>query len=730
MRAACLLACLLSARGQPPVPSCPPVPPNPLEGVVAAARAYAAAGPKVDSGLRKADYLTTIFGIVSFFVPFQNANGSIIDPGAGVEIEYATPTFAHAAATLVAAGGHDSLLGPAAAALDSSLAQLAAGVCATKSCDFFALPVMQAFALLSPRVTPARVAAWTEALKAIHESTWEYTGQNWILTSAAGEYDRIVLRGLAAGSNLNWTWWESQIGGLVTRGFWTGEGIFNDNTGMPKVSPMAYDAFGSTYVAFLLAQGYNSTGVFAPYLAPMMERGVWTHATYQSPLGEQPVGGRSNQHQFAEATLCAVAELYAGRAAAAGDAAGACMLQRAARLYHSSVRRWRRPDAAIQILKNFFLDFKLRFGFMSYSYFSNYNLLVASWLSLAYSSASPDDAIPECAAPADVGGLAFALESPTMRKVFANVGGTYVEIMTGADPEYDSSGFNRFHFDACASPAAPTPCRLLGLLGPSQAPGISGNTAVSAASGATGDSLAMGAVWTLAGDPPGTRRSLSNNTLQTVLAAVVSASPGNSPAAGVQFSVQYILWSQGVLVTEAYTMPPAGGSVSVTATLSAPGAPALHALLAAAARARDGATVFYSPPADAALAAAIVAGFDALAAAAPPPAAPPAFATMGVSFGAFAFDGRTNYSIAPPGSWAPNAVLVQAPADAGATDGALAFRVVEPPGHALNWTMATEDLLPSRNGLIVPVYAELAVQSQAPQLSYSLQVVPWQAALQ
>jgi hypothetical protein len=304
--------------------------------------------------------------------------------------------------------------------------------------------------------------------------------------------------------------------------------------------------------------------------------------------------------------------------------------------------------------------------------------------------------------------------------------------MTGADPEFDATGFNRFHFDSCAAPDAPAPCRLLGLLGPSQAPGISGNVAAAAgrggAAGAAGDGLAMGAVWTLAGDAPGaSRRSLANNTLQSVLAAVVTASPDNSPAAGVQFSVQYVLWSQGVLVTEDYAMSAAGGGVSVTTTLSAPGAPALHALLAAAARARDGATLFYQPPADSSLAAAILDGFDALAAAAAPPAAPPAFATMGVSFGAFAFDGRTNYSIAPPGTWAPNAVLVQTPADTGATDGALAFRVVQPPSHTLNWTMDASALLPSRNGLIVPVYAELAVQSQAPQLSYSLQAVPWQA---
>ena len=77
-------------------------------------------------------------------------------------------------------------------------------------------------------------------------------------------------------------------------------------------------------MAVLLAEGYNATGVYRDYLGPIMERGVWSHAAYQSPLGEQPVGGRSNQHQFAEATLAAVAELYAGKALAAGDTLGEC----------------------------------------------------------------------------------------------------------------------------------------------------------------------------------------------------------------------------------------------------------------------------------------------------------------------------------------------------------------------------------------------------------------------
>jgi hypothetical protein len=86
----------------------------------------------------------------------------------------------------------------------------------------------------------------------------------------------------------------------------------------------------------------------------------------------------------------------------AGDAASACQLKRAAALYHKSIRRWRRPDGAIQITKNWFLNSSQRFGYMSYSFFSNYNLLPASWLALAHEFA--DDSIAECAALADVGG--------------------------------------------------------------------------------------------------------------------------------------------------------------------------------------------------------------------------------------------------------------------------------------------------------------------------------------
>lgn len=367
---ALILLLLAGATAQAPTP---PLNPNPLAGVVSTLREFAgASGPVTPTGFTKATYLETMAGVVDWFLPYQNATtGAIIDPATHAEMEYSTPTWAHAAATLVAHANRTDLTAPAALALSCSIRELAQAKCATSSCDFFAVPVMRAFDLLSPFVAASLVESWVAGLKNISKATYEYTGQNWELTAAAGEFDRLN-RGWDVDTSLNWTFWESRIDNLIVHGFFSAEGIFLDNVeaaGTP--SPMAYDAFGSSYPAVLLAEGYNSTGMYKDYLAEIQTRGVWTRAAYQSPLGEQPVGGRSNQHQFAESNLCAVAELYASKAAAAGDVQSACQLKRAAALYHRSVRRWLRSDGALQITKNWFLNFSERFGYMGYSYFSN-----------------------------------------------------------------------------------------------------------------------------------------------------------------------------------------------------------------------------------------------------------------------------------------------------------------------------------------------------------------------
>jgi hypothetical protein len=227
MRALVVFTLLHAAARAQQLPPAPPLEPNGLSGVVGAMRAFAAASPGITpTGLSRASLLETIAGIVDFFVPLQNATtGAIIDPNTHLEMEYATPCFSHAAATLAAHGGRADLVAPAAAALTCSIRELSTDNCATRSCDFFAVPVMRALALLTPLVPAATVDGWVAGLRGISYASWEFTGQNWELTAAAGEYTRIVKLGYAAGTDLNWTLWESRIGRLANLHFWSAEGL-------------------------------------------------------------------------------------------------------------------------------------------------------------------------------------------------------------------------------------------------------------------------------------------------------------------------------------------------------------------------------------------------------------------------------------------------------------------------------------------------------------------------
>jgi hypothetical protein len=154
-------AAVLAAAVGAVIFAAPSLPPYPLAGAVRTARASAGGATlHRPSGLTSADHLAVARGIVRYFVPHQNATtGAIIDPHAGVEMQFATPMFAHAAAAVFAAGRDASLLGPAAAALDAATRQLATQTCASGHANFYALPTEEAYRLLARHVPAPRAAA-------------------------------------------------------------------------------------------------------------------------------------------------------------------------------------------------------------------------------------------------------------------------------------------------------------------------------------------------------------------------------------------------------------------------------------------------------------------------------------------------------------------------------------------------------------------------------------------
>jgi hypothetical protein len=109
-------------------------------------------------------------------------------------------------------------------------------------------------------------------------------------------------------------------------------------------------------------------------------------------------------------------------------------------LAHKSVRRWRRSSGDIFIVKNRFNPAH-RHGYEVYSAYSADNLLTSSMLATAYMYCN--DSLPEGPEPAEVGGFVFEIRD--FHKLFANVGGMYVEIETLPNRRYDSLGLARVH---------------------------------------------------------------------------------------------------------------------------------------------------------------------------------------------------------------------------------------------------------------------------------------------
>ena len=384
------------------------------------------------TGLTRSAYLSLIAGEVDFWKTKQDATGAIIDPYLNREFQYSTPSFAHAAAALVAYAGRADLLEAAALALDWSARTLSTRTAASGHEDFFAPMIAHSIRLLKPHVPAERSAAW-EADIASFEPVLVYrfgTGvNNWNVVAASGEA-LFQIMGIREATH------------RYAEASFAGQGRhFGSLYGLYLEGPMAYDHFPRLWVGDLIGRGYS--GAYAQELTETLRRGAITSMFMQSPVGELPAGGRSAHHQWNEAQQCVTFEVFAARALADGDTSLAAFYKRAARLSFRSMRRWVRPSGEMQIVKNW-VDPSQNHGYETYSAHSQYNLLAMSMLAIAYEHAETTDAVAELPAPADTGG--FVLDIPELHKVFANAGGAYVEVETRGDHDYDATGLIRVHF--------------------------------------------------------------------------------------------------------------------------------------------------------------------------------------------------------------------------------------------------------------------------------------------
>ena len=399
------------------------------------------------TGLGRADYLEVIRGVVEFFRRFQNEHGAIIDPYTEGERQYSTPAYALCGAALLQQRElRDSWLRESTLkAFDGALSSLVEGRAADNHGDFFTVKLMLAMPLLKPFASPEQWTRWEKLMRNLdpersYRDILRYKRvpariHNWNLVAVSGEYLR-TLAGYADGSFVR-----QYMPIQVTR--FTPHGMYVD-----PHNPMAYDVFSRYHVAIMLAHGYD--GVGADTLRRVQLRGGWTALFLQSPVGEVPCGGRSAHHQWNEAAQTATFEILASALWKQGDGLAARAFKRGARLGLASLKRWIRPTGEFWIVKNRAEPWK-RWGFEGYSYHSQYNLLAASMLAVAYLAS--DESIPEGPAPADVGGYVLTLddgerkdfEAPGFHKTVARAGGLYVLVEHAGNHAYNPTGLLRIH---------------------------------------------------------------------------------------------------------------------------------------------------------------------------------------------------------------------------------------------------------------------------------------------
>ncbi|WP_433473680.1 hypothetical protein ACQPZP_33440 [Spirillospora sp. CA-142024] len=384
------------------------------------------------TGLRRGDYLRLIASEVDFWKTKQDADGAIIDPYRNREFQYSTPAFAHAAATLVAHAGRKDLLKAAALALDWSAWELAERTAADSHEDFYAPMLAHAIRLLEPHVPAARSASWKHDIGRF-EPFLTYRSavgsNNWNIVAASGEA-LFQKMGLRVASD------------RYPEASFAAQGAhFDTSYGLYLEGPMPYDHFPRLWLGDLIGRGY--TGPYRAELTEALRRAAISSLFMQSPTGELPAGGRSAHHQWNEAEQCVTYEVFAARALATGDRELAAYFKRGAHLALRSMFRWVRPSGEMQVVKNW-MDPAQSFGYESYSSHSQYNLLPMSMLAIAYEHAATTEDVRERPAPADTGGYVLHIEP--LHKVFANAGGSFVEIDTAGDHHYDATGFIRAHF--------------------------------------------------------------------------------------------------------------------------------------------------------------------------------------------------------------------------------------------------------------------------------------------
>lgn len=260
--------------------------------------------------------------------------------------------------------------------------------------------------------------------------------RNWALFTTVSEYFR-----LNAGIGGSMEFIELQLGQQLQ---WMDEnGMYRDNGKEDVHNPFVYDLVPRGLFAVLLNRGYR--GKYYREIDEHIKKAALLMLRMQSPNGELPFGGRSNQFLHNEPWMVTVFEYEAKRYAREGNFALAATFKAASARALAVTEHWLSKNP-IRHIKNRFPT-ETKYGCEGYAYFDKYMITVASFLYAAYLIC--DDSIayePTADLEPQV-----AVPSKHFHKVFLKSGGYGLEFDLDADPRHDANGLGRIHLAGAPS---------------------------------------------------------------------------------------------------------------------------------------------------------------------------------------------------------------------------------------------------------------------------------------
>ena len=382
-----------------------------------------------ETGIKRTDYLSVVRSIVGYFLPWQIPNGSIIDPFLGVEYQYATPAFAYSTLLLAREDVNPILFQFGVLALNYAIQALASRSAASGHEDFYPFLIAHSLNICKDQVPPELFASWSAHLSStdpfslyrVRPGGHDGAGSNWNCKSLSGEFLFYKL-----GFRASPAYTEASL---------SRQGRFFDNPfGMYGEGPIVYDIFPRCWLADTIEAGFR--GHSADKLDRTLRQGAITSLKLQMPDGSLVSGGRSSHHLWADALQVLCFEIESRRYKDK-DIKIAGVFKRAARRAYKSVKTWQRKTGELQVVRNR-TEPEYRHGFENYSSHSQYNLLAAFILGLAFEYAEVSESIPERFTPAETGGYILDLPKPFSR-VVVNCGGGSNELGRSGRPATTSN---------------------------------------------------------------------------------------------------------------------------------------------------------------------------------------------------------------------------------------------------------------------------------------------------